>query len=192
MVLGQLGADVIRIDPVAGPPDPDRWPTSPEGTSYFWAGLNKGKCSVRVDIRSPRGFELFGELLRSDPRGGVLLTNVPFSGRVGGYQGLVQLSRSLIMAEMVGDADGTSEVDYTVQPATGFPLIAGPDGWSGPVNSPLPAWDLMLGLYSVIAIADSLARRGLDGQGEHLTIALSDVAFSTVAHLGRRDCCRSD
>jgi 2-methylfumaryl-CoA isomerase len=42
LTLAQLGADVIRIDPVGGAADIGRWPLAPSGTSLYWTGLNKG------------------------------------------------------------------------------------------------------------------------------------------------------
>jgi 2-methylfumaryl-CoA isomerase len=55
MTLAQLGAEVIRIDPPGGAPDTTRWPLAPNGGSLYWAGLNKGKRSVTLDLRSPGG-----------------------------------------------------------------------------------------------------------------------------------------
>ncbi len=56
MTLAQLGADVIRFDPIGGGLDARRWPLD-AGTAHslFWAGLNKGKRSLAVDLKSPRG-----------------------------------------------------------------------------------------------------------------------------------------
>ena len=65
MTLAQLGADVIRFDPIGGGLDRTRWPVNEEGTSLFWAGLNKGKRSIQVDLRSERGREV---LDRADHR----------------------------------------------------------------------------------------------------------------------------
>jgi crotonobetainyl-CoA:carnitine CoA-transferase CaiB-like acyl-CoA transferase len=58
MTLAQLGADVIRFDPIGGGLDRGRWPITDEGRSLFWAGLNKGKRSIQVDLGSPAGREL--------------------------------------------------------------------------------------------------------------------------------------
>ena len=58
MTLAQLGADVIRFDPIGGGLDRNRWPVTEDGVSLFWAGLNKGKRSIQVDLRSDRGREL--------------------------------------------------------------------------------------------------------------------------------------
>ncbi len=55
MTLTQLGAEVIRVDPVGGAADYHRWPVTEDGDSIYWAGLNKGKRSVAVDVRSRTG-----------------------------------------------------------------------------------------------------------------------------------------
>ena len=51
MTLAQLGADVIRFDDIKGGLDNDRWPITKDGRSIYWAGLNKGKRSIAVDLR---------------------------------------------------------------------------------------------------------------------------------------------
>ncbi len=55
MTLAQLGADVIRFDPIGGGLDRGRWPVTADGQSLFWAGLNKGKRSIQVDLSSDEG-----------------------------------------------------------------------------------------------------------------------------------------
>src|SRR2546428_12380990 len=81
MTLAQLGADVIRFDPIGGGLDARRWPITADGRSLFWAGMNKGKRSVAVDLRSPRGRELLVDLITA-PGGaaGLFLTNFPAAG----------------------------------------------------------------------------------------------------------------
>ncbi|MFM7707296.1 MAG: CoA transferase, partial [Gammaproteobacteria bacterium] len=63
MTLAQLGADVIRFDPIGGGLDHHRWPVTADGRSLFWAGMNKGKRSIAVDLRNPRGQELLTALI---------------------------------------------------------------------------------------------------------------------------------
>src|SRR5262245_2404366 len=72
MTLAQLGAAVIRVDPIGGAPDVRRWPVTADGTSIYWAGLNKGKRSITVDLRSARGRDIVARLAAS---AGVVLTN---------------------------------------------------------------------------------------------------------------------
>ena len=63
MTLAQLGAEVMRFDPIGGGLDYGRWPLTLDGKhSLFWAGLNKGKRSIAVDFRLPRGQELLTQL----------------------------------------------------------------------------------------------------------------------------------
>ena len=52
MTLGQMGADVIRFDPIEGGLDARRWPVTRDGRSLYWAGLNKGKRSIAVSFGS--------------------------------------------------------------------------------------------------------------------------------------------
>jgi 2-methylfumaryl-CoA isomerase len=85
LTLAQLGADVIRIDPVGGASDQHRWPVAPDGESYYWTSLNKGKRSVALDMRSPNGLAIndvgtdFGEdhLLRSAVAHSQIFVNAP-------------------------------------------------------------------------------------------------------------------
>src|ERR1700753_134623 len=70
MTLAQLGAEVIRIDPLGGSADLHRWPLAASGASLYWAGLNKGKRSVTVNLRDPDGQRLVGDLLAASGPGG--------------------------------------------------------------------------------------------------------------------------
>ncbi len=81
MTLAQMGADVLRIDDIRGALDGQRWPVSQNGTSFFWAGLNKGKRSVALDLRSEEGREIAAALATAPgPGGGIVLTNFPPRG----------------------------------------------------------------------------------------------------------------
>ena len=56
--LAQMGAEVIRIDPIGGGLDYKRWPITDDGKSLYWNGLNKGKKSLTLNVRDPRGEKL--------------------------------------------------------------------------------------------------------------------------------------
>ena len=183
MTLAQLGADVIRVDPVGGAADVGRWPLAPSGVSLFWTGLNKGKRSVTLNFRDPQGRDLLGELLAaSGPGGGIVLTN---AGRGWlGYPALARIRPDLIHLQIQGHRDGRRAVDYTVNAATGFPFITGPEGLEGPVNHVLPAWDVACGLYAAIGLLAAERRRARTGAGSAITLALADVALAVAGHLG--------
>jgi len=185
MTLAQLGADVIRFDQIGGGPDHDRWPLAPNGRSLFWAGLNKGKRSIAIDLRSPEGQELASALIAAPgPEAGIFLTNFPARGWLA-FDRLQSRRRDLIMVALTGNSDGTSELDYTVNPATGFPDVTGPRGGAEPVNSVLPAWDIAAGTLAAVAVLAAERRRSRTGEGSLVRLALSDVAFAMVGNLGR-------
>ena len=180
MTLAQLGAEVVRVDPVGGAADYHRWPVTDSGESIYWAGLNRGKRSMEVDLGSDDGQRLVQRLISA---AGVLITNV--TGRQWhSAQTLSVLRPDLIHLEVLGRADGTTGVDYTVNAATGFPMVTGPPDLDGPVNHVLPAWDVSCGLYAALAILAALRRRDATGQGSHIRLPLDDVALATAANLG--------
>ena len=181
MTLAQLGADVIRFDQIGGGLDAHRWPLAPSGRSLFWAGLNKGKRSIQVDLRAPEGRELVEALVAA---AGIFLTNFPARGWLA-YDSLAARRRDLIMCALTGNPDGSSEVDYTVNPATGFPWATGPRDLSVPLNSVLPAWDVAMGELACIGILAAERHRTRTGEGQLIRLALSDVAFAMVGNLGR-------
>jgi 2-methylfumaryl-CoA isomerase len=185
MTLAQLGAEVIRFDQIGGGLDYHRWPVTERGESLFWAGLNKGKRSIQIDLRSDRGRELATELIAAPgPDAGLFLTNFPARGWLS-YEELREHRADLIMVALTGNPDGTSEVDYTVNPATGFPWATGPRNLAEPLNSVLPAWDVAMGTLSAVGLLAAERRRSRGGGGELISLALSDVAFAMVGNLGR-------
>lgn len=185
MTLAQLGADVIRFDQVGGGLDHGRWPLAQNGESLFWAGLNKGKRSIQLDLRSERGRELATALIAAPgDDAGLFLTNFPARGWLA-YEALRAERADLVMVALTGNPDGTSEVDYTVNPATGFPWATGPRNLAEPLNSVLPAWDIAMGTLATTGLLAAERHRTRTGEGQLVRLSLSDVAFAMVGNLGR-------
>lgn len=182
MTLAQLGADVIRIDPVGGNIDYRRWPQAPDGTSLYWASLNKAKRSVALALHTPEGQEIAQALITAPgPDAGILLTNLP----AGGWMDSATLSArrpDLITLRLTGNRDGSAAVDYTVNCASGFPLATGRG--EKPVNHVLPAWDIAAGLYLATGLLAAERARRRDGHGQDVALALSDVMLASVGNLG--------
>jgi 2-methylfumaryl-CoA isomerase len=185
MTLAQLGADVIRFDQVGGGLDHERWPLAADGQSLFWAGLNKGKRSIELDLRTAQGRELAAALVTAPgPDAGLFLTNFPARGWLA-YDALRARRADLVMVALTGNPDGTSEVDYTVNPATGFPWATGPRNLAEPLNSVLPAWDVAMGTLAAVGLLSAERHRSRTGEGQLIRLSLSDVAFAMVGNLGR-------
>lgn len=184
MTLAQLGADVIRVDPLGGGPDRSRWPLASSGASLYWAGLNKGKRSVTADFRSPEGRELVARLATAPgPEAGIVLTNAVGRSWLA-YEQLRQSRPDLIYVGIQGRHDGSAAVDYTVNAETGFPVITGPEDHPAPVNHVLPAWDMACGLHAALAVLAADRQRQRSGRGQQVTVALADVALAMAGHLG--------
>lgn len=184
MTLAQLGADVIRFDAIGGGIDYHRWPCAPDGTSLFWASMNKGKRSIAVDVRRPEGQELITELITAPGSdAGVFLSNFPESGWLSDER-LRALRQDLIYVNILGNPDGSTAVDYTVNPSSGFAYATGPAGGALPTNHVLPAWDIATGLHAAVAVLAAERRRTRKGLGDLVTVSLADVAFAMVSNLG--------
>lgn len=184
MTLAQMGADVIRFDPIGGGLDARRWPVTAEGKSLYWAGLNKAKRSIAIDLASPEGEDIATALITAPgPDAGMFLTNFPARGWLD-FDTLKKRRGDLIMVNITGNRDGSSAVDYTVNCATGFPLITGPEGSGGVVNHVLPAWDAITGATAAAGLLAAERYRTRTGQGQLVRLALSDVAMAMAGNLG--------
>ena len=184
LTLAQMGAEVIRIDPIGGGLDYNRWPVTEDGTSLYWAGLNKGKKSIALNVRDPKGRELAHALMTASGAGrGIVLTNLPARGWLD-YDGLKAQRDDLIMVNIVGRRDGSVALDYTVNARAGFPLVTGPTAAAGPVNHVMPVWDVVTALAASNAVLVADRNRRDTGEGQYVRIALADSAFAVLSHLG--------
>ena len=186
LYLAQFGAEVIRVDHVSGGPDYNRWPKAENGSSFYWEGLNKAKKSVALNLKTTEGRELLGRLVASDgDEGGILLTNFPVGGFLS-YESMRKLRDDIIVARVMGQANGGPAVDYTVNCALGYPYMTGPSSLGdAPVNHVLPAWDLLAGAYTAFTILAAERHRRDTGKGCEVRVPLSDIGITTLANLGQ-------
>jgi 2-methylfumaryl-CoA isomerase len=195
MTLAQLGADVIRFDPIGGGIDYRRWPITTDQKSLYWHSLNKGKRSIAVDIRHPEGQQLLTRLITAPgPEAGLFLTNFPARGWLD-YNSLRQHRADLIYLNLTGDRHGGSALDYTVNSKVGFPFLTGDAETANndpgishaqprPINNPLPAWDIIAGQQIALGLLAAERHRRITGEGQLVKLALEDVALATVGNLG--------
>jgi 2-methylfumaryl-CoA isomerase len=184
LYLAQMGAQVIRFDAIGGGPDFRRWPLAENGSSLYWEGLNKGKKSVALNLSSPQGREIAQRLATAPGEdAGLFVTNFPVDGFLS-YEALSKLRSDLICVRVMGWADGSQGMDYTINAALGLPQMTGPLDDPKPVNHVLAAWDLLTGAYCAFTLVSALLARSRDGQGRELRVPLSDVGAATMANLG--------
>jgi 2-methylfumaryl-CoA isomerase len=178
LYCAQMGAEVIRVDQIGGGPDFRRWPVTANNDSLYWENLNRAKKSVALDLARPEGRELLQRLVRAT---GQFITNFPASGFLS-HEGLAAGRPDLVTVRVMGWADGSPALDYTVNNSVGYPMMTGvgPE----PVNHVLPAWDLLTGAYAAFALLAAIHHRAGTGKGAEVRLPLSDVAIGAVANLG--------
>jgi len=187
MLLGDLGADVIKIeDPVAG--DPIRHiGEGAEGLSWYFASFNRNKRSVALDLRAKEGrAQLAGLLTDADVlvenyRPGVL-AEMGFSDDV-----LKALNPGLIVTSINGYGSSGPYVkrpafDFVIQAMSGFMSVNGEPG--GPdLRSGLPITDLVAGLYAALGVVSALRARDLNGTGQRVEASMMTSIMSLFAYL---------
>ena len=184
LYLAQMGAEVIRFDNIGGGPDFRRWPLADNGSSLYWEGLNKGKKSVALDLSSPAGREIAQRLAASPgDDAGLFVTNFPVDGFLS-YEKLSALRADLICVRVMGWADGSQGMDYTINSALGLPLMTGPADDDRPVNHVLAAWDLLTGAYCAFGLVSALLARHRGLGGREIRAPLSDIGAASMANMG--------
>ncbi len=184
LYCAQMGAEVIRVDHKEGGLDYDRYMLTKEGRSLSWENLNRAKKSVALDLRSAEGRELLVELAAKT---GNLITNLPERSFLS-HEAVAAKRDDLVSVRIMGWHDGRQAMDFTVNAASGYPLMCGPEDWDAanapPVNQVLPAWDFITGAYCAFAMIAAIRHRDQTGEGSELRVPLGDVAIGTVANSG--------
>ena len=184
LYCAQLGAEVIRVDHKAGGLDYNRYMLTREGRSLSWENLNRAKKSVALDLKSAEGRELCVELARAT---GQLITNLPEKSFLS-HAAVSEGRHDMVSVRIMGWHDGRQAMDFTVNAASGYPLMTGPEDWDAanapPVNQVLPAWDFITGAYCAFALMAALHHRAATGKGSEVRVPLGDVMMGTVANSG--------
>lgn len=184
LYCAQMGAEVIRVDQIGGGLDYDRYMLTAEGRSLAWENLNRAKKSVALDLRSPEGRELCIELSRAT---GQLITNLPQKSFLS-HAAVSEGRPDMVSIRIMGWHDGRQAMDFTVNAASGYPLMTGPAEWdpatAPPVNQVLPAWDFITGAYCAFALLAALHHRRATGEGSEVRVPLGDVMIGTIANSG--------
>jgi len=184
LYCAQMGAEVIRVDHKEGGLDYDRYMLTREGRSLSWENLNRAKKSVALDLRRDEGRELLVEL---SAKTGNLITNLPEKSFLS-HEAVAARRTDLVSVRIMGWHDGRQAMDFTVNAASGYPLMCGPEEWdersAPPVNQVLPAWDFITGAYCAFALLAAIRHRDATGEGSELRVPLGDVAIGTMANSG--------
>ena len=189
MLLGDLGADVIKIEVPERGDDTRQWgpPFTAGGQSAYFLAANRNKRSLTLDLKSERGMEILKALIQT---GDVLIENF----RAGmlekwglGYEQLQELKPDLVYCTVTGygytgpyrDRPG---YDFVVQALGGFMSVTGPvDGQ--PYRAGIAIADLASGIYASNAVLASLFARERTGKGQRIDISLLDCQVALMSYV---------
>ena len=188
MMLGDLGAEVIRIEEPEGAPDRTWGQCGPDGENVLFKIVGRNKKSITLRINSPEGREVFQDLVK---RSDIVLHNytpgAPIAKEVS-YETLKEINGSIIVAALSGygqygpDAekpgfDGVAQARAGNMIFTGFP---GED----PIKTGMPFIDVGTGLFTALAVLTALYHRNKTGQGQAVDVSLFDTAAFFTQSVG--------
>ncbi|SAK99217.1 L-carnitine dehydratase/bile acid-inducible protein F [Caballeronia arationis] len=179
MVLADLGAEVIKVEPIAG----DSTRALRGSGAGFFGTFNRNKKSVAVDVKDPRGIEIVHKLLASAD---VFSENFK-SGTMDklglGYAALSKLNPRLVYVShkgfLPGPYDHRTALDEVVQMMGGLAYMTGPEG--RPLRAGTSVNDIMGGMFGAIGAMAALAQRERTGFGQEVQSALFENNVFLVA-----------
>ena len=184
MLLADMGADVVKVEPPAGD-GLRQWPPLSDGFSENFASLNRNKRSVVLDLKLPadraiaRRLVLDAQVLIENNRPGVMdRLGLGYPDFAAEHPGLLYCSISAFGQD--GPRAGEGGFDLTVQAAAGVMSVTGePDG--APVKCGVPVSDFASGLYAAFAVAAGLARVRGGGRGGHIDVPMFGCTLGIAA-----------
>jgi len=191
MILADLGAETIKVEPPQGEGTRKLLATDPknslDGFGAYYITLNRNKSSVAIDLKSPQGLEVFYDLVR---KADVVISNfgvgVPERLKID-YATLNAMNPRIITCTISGFGSNGPKpnrpaFDQVAQATGGGMSITGLDP-AHPVRSGIPIGDLGGGMFSVMGILAALVERGNSGQGQHVDISMLDCQISMLNYM---------
>jgi crotonobetainyl-CoA:carnitine CoA-transferase CaiB-like acyl-CoA transferase len=195
-LLGDLGADILKIERPGEGDDTRRWGPPyvtdaagrPTGESAYYLAANRNKRSVAIDIANPEGQALIRRLaarcdvlVENFKVGGLARYGLDYPALAAGLPGLVYCS--ITGFGQTGPYAARAGYDYLAQGAGGIMSLTGePDG--APVKVGVGIADVMCGMYATVAILAALRHRERTGQGQWIDAALLDTQVAWLVNEG--------
>ena len=189
MILGDLGAEVIKVEAPGGSDETRRWgPPFKKDVSAYYLSANRNKKSITADLKSEEGVALIKELVKVSD---VIINNFKTGTmeRFGlDYDTLAEINPGIVSCSITGFGEtGPNKdipgYDFIIQAMSGFMSITGDEN-SGPQKVGVAITDILTGLYACIGIQGALLERTQSGKGQKLDISLYDSAVSALVNVG--------
>lgn len=188
-MLGDLGADVIKVEGPRNPDETRSWrPPEIGDMGVYFATVNRSKRAITVDLKAPQGIAVIRDLVRMSD---VVIENFTTGtlDRLGlGYEALRTLNSRIILCSITGFGQtGPSQAqggyDFIAQAMTGFVSMNGAPGDEG-TKAPIALADLQAGMHATISVLAALQAREQTGEGQHCDISLLDSMAFSLLNLG--------
>ncbi|CDQ17793.1 Succinyl-CoA:(R)-benzylsuccinate CoA-transferase subunit BbsF [Halobacillus karajensis] len=189
MILGDLGAEIIKVEAPGGSDETRTWgPPFKGNVSAYYLCANRNKKSLTVNLKTNEGKEIIEKLVQKSD---VILNNFKTGTmeRLGlGYDHLKELNPDLIYCSITGFGESgpyrhLPGYDFIIQAMSGLMSITG-DEQSGPQKLGVAITDILTGLYACIGIQAALLERSLSGEGQKIDLSLYDSAVSALVNIG--------
>lgn len=187
MILGDLGAEVIRIESPEGTDSMRDWVPFVGEESTYYLCANRNKKSITLNLKDPEGKKLFFKMVKEAD---VILENFKTGTleRLGlGYDTLKSIKQELILCSVTGYGHtgpykNEPGFDPVIQAIGGLMDVTGsPDG--EPTRVGLPLIDIMTSQYVAISILSAIRLKDRTGVGQRIELSLLDVQISSLANV---------
>jgi crotonobetainyl-CoA:carnitine CoA-transferase CaiB-like acyl-CoA transferase len=176
-ILADLGAEVIKVEASRGDISRDLGPVIGNGMGPFYMSLNRGKRSVRADVRQGEGGLPLRRLMLSAD---AVITNLDRRSLREAGLDAASLRREqprLVYLEISGyDSEGPAATDSLIQEAMGMTSVTGPTNGE-PYRCGAIVVDMSTSIWAALGVVSALYRRDRTGAGEHVEISLADAAL---------------
>ncbi|WP_017380633.1 CaiB/BaiF CoA transferase family protein [Paenisporosarcina sp. TG-14] len=189
MILGDLGAEVIKVEAPGGSDETRKWgPPFKNGVSAYYLSTNRNKKAITVDLKSKSGVQVIKELVSESD---VIINNFK-TGTMENYgldyDTLAKINPQIVYCSITGFGETGPDrnvpgYDFIIQAMSGLMSITG-NKESGPQKTGVAITDILTGLYACIGIQGALLERVQSGKGQSLDISLYDTAVSALVNIG--------
>lgn len=189
MILGDLGADIIKVEAPGGSDDTRKWgpPYTRSGLSAYYLCANRNKRAITLNLKSEEGKIILKRLVKTSD---VVIHNFK-NGTMEkwglGYNVLSKINPQIVYCSITGFGNSgpykeLPGYDYIIQAMSGLMSITGAQE-SGPVKVGVAISDIVSGLYATIGIISSLYKRQMTHKGANIDISLLDSQISTLINV---------
>jgi crotonobetainyl-CoA:carnitine CoA-transferase CaiB-like acyl-CoA transferase len=184
--LGDLGADVVKIEPLGLGDETRGWPPFKDGESAIFNSFNRNKSDIALDLKTTEGRAIVLALVREAD---VVVENYSsgVAARLGvDYESLRAVNPHIIYCSIsgfgtVGPLATMQAYDVVMQAFTGLMTLTGEPG-SGPIRSPISPIDYVTGMHAIAGILSALLRKRATGEGMRIEVSLFDTAVGLLGY----------